>query len=125
MKNYDKLFVWLGLVFLVIAGFVAHEVSKWAFVFIAGIYIPLCVFCTERSANKFVGFVVAAFATLVVMVLLSLNAHYLFMLIPALMLVVYALLADKDCLSSLWVWLSVLVWGTLLFCLNCLMFLLV
>ena len=125
MKNYDKLFIWLGLISVVIAGVIAHNVSKWAFLLILSLYVPLCVFCTEKTANKAVGFFVAAFATVVVMLLLKLNAHFAFMLIPAGILIGYALIADRDCLSSIGVWLAVIVWAALLFFINCTMFLLV
>ena len=125
MNNFEKVCIWLGLICVVIAGFLAHDVSKWAFLLILGLYVPLCVFCTDTKASKPMGFFMAALATLVVMLLLKLNAHYAFMAIPALALVGYSMVADRDCLSSIGVWLSAIVWAALLFFINCLMFLLV
>lgn len=121
----DKIFIWLGLICVVVGGIVAHNVSKWAFLLILGLYVPLCVFATERHENRTIGFFVASLATLVVMLLLKMNAHYAFMAIPAAMLVGYALISDKDCLSSIAVWISALIWGALLFVVSSLMYLLV
>ena len=125
MKNYDNVFIWLGLICVVNAGIVAHDVSKWAFLLTLGLYVPLCVFATEKHENRTIGFFVASLATLVVMLLLMFNAHFAFMLIPSSMLVAYALISDRDCLSSVAVWISALLWGAMLFAVNNLMYLLV
>ena len=126
MKNfYDQMFIWLGLIVIVLAGVVAHNVSKWAFLLILGLYVVMCVFSTERSDNRPVGFFVAAVATLIVMVLLKFNLHYAFMCIPTGMLLGYALASDKDDLSSVHTWLMSFVWFVFLFGTSCLMYFLV
>lgn len=122
---YDRVCIWLGLICAVIAGVLAHDVSKLAFLLTFGLYVLLCVFATEKRTNRPIGFFVAALTTIVVMLLLKFNLHYAFMAIPTGMLVGYVLASDRDCLKSVAVWVYAMVWGVLLFCINCLMYLLI